>query len=138
MNGTSIIAGFDGTPEYKPSRRRKAMVGIFVEIWKLSFVETGAGHVSETQYIFLTKSGYLISKPPSSRWHPATKTTRVPASTTRRPFARNIPPEFSDQILAQIFRHEESYTHEEYSSREKNIARFLADPRIFLARILVL
>ena len=54
--------------------------------------------------------------------------------------ARNIPREVLDQILAQIFPHKESKTYEEYSSREiilarNNIARFLANPRIFLARI---
>ena len=32
---------------------------------------------------------------------------------------KNIPREVSDQILAQIFPHEESYIYEEYYSQEK-------------------
>ena len=54
------------------------MVVAVLEILKLSFVETGAGHVSyiptnETEYIGLIKSGYLIDKLPFSPGKPATK-----------------------------------------------------------------
>ena len=43
------------------------MASTVLEIWMLSFVETGTGHVSyistsKNEYIALTKSGYVINK----------------------------------------------------------------------------
>ena len=60
---------------------------------KLSFVETGSGHVSyiptnETQYIGLIKSGYLIGKLPLSPGISCNKTVIVPGGT--KPGARQF------------------------------------------------
>ena len=67
------------------------MVVAVLEIEKLSFVETGAGHVSyiptsETQYIGLIKLGYLLGKFPFSQGISCNKTVIVPGGTTRPPF----------------------------------------------------
>ena len=45
MNDTSMNVGFEGTPEYQTLTTRQAVVDPVFEIWKLSFIKTGEGHV---------------------------------------------------------------------------------------------
>ena len=92
MNGTFIIARFAETPEYQPSTTLQTIVGTVLVIWKLSYVETGAGHVpyvpnNETQYVVLTKSGSLINIPPPP---PPPNTVIVPGVNTRPPYAEKL------------------------------------------------
>ena len=148
MYGTSINAGFVGTPGYWPSTRRQGMVSTVLEILKLSFVETGAGHVShiptsETQYIVLTKSGYLISKLSFSPTIFCNKATIVPGGTTRPPFSQlghsETPGFFTARILSTRPAHRDAWMATqgdiEYNIIERLKLRHTLD-QMYLANIL--
>ena len=94
------------------------MAGTVLEFFKLSFVETGTGRVcykptSETQYIVLIKSGYLISQLPFSPEISSNKTAIVPSGVTRPPFSQlglsETPGFFTARILSTRQAHRDAW-----------------------------